>query len=109
MTAPIAAGPLDRRVGDRVPHWLCGTVPFHSCGNCTRSYGNDSAVGIRLGCWKDHHRPTFLLPHDGEKCMDFDAVNQATPNVEFSGTAKRSFDGSAGTQGSAAAGQDKGE
>ena len=76
-----AQGQVDVNVRRRVPHWLCGTVPFHSCGNCRNSYGNDSEVGVRLGCWKDRHQPTFLMPTDGEKCKDFDAVNQGTPNA----------------------------
>jgi len=75
-----AASALTAGLGVEVPHWLCGTVPYHSCGNCTRSYGNDSAVGIRLGCWKGHHRPTFLMPRDGAKCKDFEP-NNTTPNV----------------------------
>jgi hypothetical protein len=73
---PADAGPVERPVrpvaeAGRVAHWLCGSVPFHSCGNCTRAYSNCWAVGIRLGCWNGHHQPTFLLPTDGTKCADF--------------------------------------
>lgn len=75
-----AQGPVDVEVRRRVPHWLCGSVPIHSCGNCRASYSNDPDVGVRLGCWKGHHRPTFLLPEDGANCADFEAVNQARPN-----------------------------
>jgi hypothetical protein len=48
--------------------------------NATLVYSNCAAVGIRLGCWKDHHQPTFLLPNDGAKCVDFVPIVVA-PNV----------------------------
>lgn len=54
----------------RVAHWLCGSVPFHSCGNCTRGF-HSGPVGIRMLCWEGHHNPTFLMPTDGSACSDF--------------------------------------
>lgn len=48
----------------RVKHWSGYEIPAKSCGTCAHSYGNDSAVGIRLGC-KRNHVPflSFTLPH----------------------------------------------
>jgi hypothetical protein len=35
------------------------------CGTCRWSYGNCSAVGVRLGCWKRHVGPlSFAMPDD---------------------------------------------
>jgi hypothetical protein len=33
------------------------------CGTCEYSFGNSSAVGIRLGCWK-WHVSWFAMPDD---------------------------------------------
>jgi hypothetical protein len=65
-----------------VPHWLCGTVPYHSCGNCKHGFHGDSAVGIRILCMQSHHRATgggFLMPKDGEQCKDFFGKAPAAP------------------------------
>jgi hypothetical protein len=59
---------------ERVAHWLCGSVPFHSCGNCTRGF-HSGPVGIRMLCWEGHHAPTFLMPTDGVACNDFKPAN----------------------------------
>lgn len=47
----------------RKPKENAPDVIVKCCGNCEHSYGNCSAVGIRLGCWKGHV-DWFCLPVD---------------------------------------------
>jgi len=47
-----------------VVHWSGAHIPRQSCGTCKHGYPNDSAVGIRLGCWRGHVPfESFTLPH----------------------------------------------
>lgn len=106
MTTPIAAGPLDRRVGGCRPEetgvgdW-CAPGPAAQQERKWILWFEDQDRSVSVFDTEQDGRDAFARAEShGWNCHLLTHVPRlATPNVKFSGTAKRSFDGSAGTQG----------
>ena len=90
---PPAQGPVDVDVSLQV--WMIGWKPDPNCRSCDGSgvfYGNVCPCG----CLRSEANGNLVTEAEhAELTKAFEAENDLSANVAVSGTAKRSFDGSA--------------